>query len=146
MSHSHYRNNSRLGKMPHWQRTFILASMSTCALTGIAYLLGHEFFLKKDLLGIHAVLAWHGITALIATLALGSVLPFHLKAGLKAKRQLASGLSQLGFLAILLSSGALLYYGPETIRESVILTHWLIGLVFFAIFMVHGVVAQIKRS
>ena len=132
--------------MSYWQRTFVLASMSTCALTGTAYLLGHEFFLKRDLLGVHAVLAWHGITALLATLALGSVLPFHLKAGLKAKRQLLSGLSQLGFLFILLSSGALLYYGPETIRDSVILTHWLIGLVFFAIFMVHGVFAQMKRK
>jgi hypothetical protein len=32
-----------------------------------------------------------------------------------------------------------LYYGPEEIRDSVITTHWMIGLAFFAIFLLHGV-------
>jgi hypothetical protein len=76
---------------------------------------------------------------MIATMALGSVLPFHLKAGLKSKRKLWSGLSQLAFLATLLISGALLYYGPEEIRDGIITTHWVIGLTFFAIFLLHGV-------
>jgi hypothetical protein len=77
-----------------------------------------------------------------ATMALGSVLPFHLKAGLKSRRKLWSGLSQLAFLTILLASGALLYYGPEEIRDSVIEIHWMIGLTFFAIFLLHGVYAN----
>jgi len=85
---------------------------------------------------------WHGIAAMAATMALGSVLPFHLKAGLKSRRKLWSGLSQLAFLTILLASGALLYYGPEEIRDSVIEIHWMIGLTFFAIFLLHGVHAK----
>jgi hypothetical protein len=32
-----------------------------------------------------------------------------------------------------------LYYGPEEIRDTVIATHWMIGLAFFAIFLLHGV-------
>ena len=51
-----------------------------------------------------------------------------------------SGFSQAGFLLTLLITGALLYYGPEEIREVVIHTHWIVGLVFFAIFLVHGVI------
>ena len=135
---------SRLGKMPSWQRWFALSSMLACSLSGTAYLMGHQFSLQKEWLGIHSVLAWHGITAILVTLALGSVLPFHLKAGLKAKRKMVSGLSQLGFLAILLISGALLYYGPAETRDEVIITHWIVGLLFFATFIVHGVLAQLK--
>jgi uncharacterized membrane protein (DUF485 family) len=90
-------------------------------------------------LGAHYILIWHGIAAMIATMALGSVLPFHLKAGLKSKRKLLSGISQLAFLSILLVSGALLYYGPEEIRDTVIATHWMIGLAFFTAFLLHGV-------
>jgi hypothetical protein len=113
--------------------------MFSCSLTGTAYLLGHEFQIQRALLGTHTVLAWHGVAAILASIALGSILPFHLKAGLKSKRKLFSGFCQFGFLVILLISGALLYYGPEEIRESVVLTHWVLGLIFFTIFLVHGV-------
>lgn len=132
------KNTSRLGKMPPWQRYFVLIGMFCCSLTGTAYLLGHEFQIQRTFLGTHAVLAWHGVAAMLASIALGSILPFHLKAGLKSKRNLLSGLSQLGFLITLIITGALLYYGPAELRESVVLTHWLIGLVFFAIFLLHG--------
>ncbi|MBU3602507.1 hypothetical protein [Polynucleobacter sp. AM-25C3] len=130
---------SRLGQMPSWQRHFVLLAMLSCSLTGIAYLLGHEFQIERTLLGTHSVLAWHGIAAILATMALGSILPFHLKAGIKSKRKLLSGLSQLAFLATLIISGALLYYGPEEIRDAVITTHWIIGIGFFLIFLFHGV-------
>ncbi len=139
------KNNSRLGKMPSWQRNFVLLGMLSCSLTGTAYLLGHEFQIQRAVFGTHTVLAWHGVAAMLASIALGSILPFHLKAGLKSKRKLLSGLSQLGFLAILLVSGTLLYYGPEEIRESVVLTHWLVGVTFFAIFLLHGVYSKNSR-
>ena len=136
------KNTSRLGKMPAWQRPFVLTGMLCCSLTGTAYLLGHEFHIERTVLGAHSILMWHGVAAMIATMALGSVLPFHIKAGLKSKRKLWSGLSQLAFLTTLLISGALLYYGPEEIRDTVITTHWVIGLAFFAIFLLHGVYAK----
>jgi cytosine/uracil/thiamine/allantoin permease len=119
--------------------------MLSCSLTGVAYLLGHEFQIQRSIIGTHTVLAWHGIAAMLASIALGSILPFHLKAGLKSKRKLLSGLSQLGFLLILLISGALLYYGPAEIRESVVLTHWLVGLAFFSVFLLHSVYAKKLR-
>jgi hypothetical protein len=136
------KNTNRLGKMPTWQKHFVQIGMLACSLTGTVYLLGHEFHIERAVLGTHSVLAWHGIAAILATMALGSVLPFHLKAGLKSKRKLLSGLSQLAFLAILLVSGAMLYYGPAEIRDGVIATHWMIGIAFFAIFLLHGVYAK----
>lgn len=136
------KNTNRLGKMPGWQKYFVQIGMLSCSLTGAVYLLGHEFHIERAVFGAHSVLAWHGVAAILATLGLGSVLPFHLKAGLKSKRKLWSGLSQLAFLAILLVSGALLYYGPAEIRDVVIATHWMIGITFFAIFLLHGVYAK----
>ena len=131
---------SRLGKMPAWQRSFVVSSMLACSISGCLYLLGHEFQIQRSTFGNHNVLASHGIFAMLATLALGSVLPFHLKAGLKSKKKWMSGFSQLSFLAILLSTGALLYYGPMEMRDSLVITHWVVGLIFFAIFLLHGIV------
>jgi len=130
---------SRLGKMPSWQRSFVIFGIMTCSITGLMYLLGHQFQIQRSALGTHSVLAAHGIAAMFATLALGSILPFHIKAGYKSKSQLWSGFSQIGFLAALLISGALLYYGPEEMRDGAIATHWIVGLIFSVVFAWHGV-------
>ena len=132
---------SRLGKMPTWQRSFVISSMLACSISGSLYLIGHEFQIQRSTFGNHTVLASHGIFAMIATLALGSVLPFHLKAGIKSKKKWLSGFSQLSFLAILLTTGALLYYGSAEMRDSVVITHWVVGLLFFLIFLLHAVFA-----
>ena len=128
---------SRLGKMPSWQRSFVMIGMLACSLTGCLYLLGHELQIQRPVLGSRHLLAAHGIAAILATLALGSVLPFHLKAGLKSRKKWLSGISQLSFLGVLLISGALLYYGPAEIRDSVISIHWMVGLLFFSVFLLH---------
>ena len=130
---------SRLGKMPNWQRTFVIYGMMACSVTGVLYLLGHQFHIQRSTLGTHSILAAHGIAAMLAVLALGSVLPFHIKAGYKSKRKWISGFSQLTFLTVLLASSALLYYGPEEIRDFTVDTHWIVGLLFFVIFIWHGI-------
>lgn len=128
---------SRLGKMPSWQRSFVIYGMMTCSITGIIYLMGHQFQIQRSTLGTHSILAAHGIAAMLATIAFGSVLPFHIKAGYKSRKQLWSGFSQLGFLFALLITGGMLYYGPEEIRDGIISTHWIIGLLFAVIFLLH---------
>ena len=129
---------SRLGRMSSWQRTFVICGMMACSITGLMYLLGHEFQIQRSTLGTHSILAAHGIAAMLATLALGSVMPFHIKAGYKSRKQLWSGFGQLGFLAALLISGALLYYGPEEARDITVDTHWITGLLFLVIFILHS--------
>ena len=124
--------------MPAWQRGFVITGMLICSVTGSAYLLGHEFQIERALLGNHLVLASHGLSAILASIALGSILPFHLKAGYQSKRKRLSGFTQLGFLLILVITGGLLYYGPAELRETTVQLHWLTGLFFFAIFIFHA--------
>jgi len=128
-----------LGKMPNWQRWFTVSVLCICSLSGIAFLLGHEFHISRPVLGDRTVLIMHGVSAAIALIAFGTVLPFHIKAGLKAKKNLISGISQLILLAILLITAMLLYYGPEELHEGSEMIHWVLGLVFFAIFLFHGI-------
>lgn len=136
----------QLGKMPGWQRTLVITGMLACSVTGSAYLLGHEFQIERALLGNHLVLAGHGLTAMLASIALGSALPFHLKAGYQSKRKWFSGFTQLGFLLTLIVTGGMLYYGPADLREPTIQLHWLAGLVFFAIFIFHSLVKSTRKT
>ena len=137
---------SRLGKMPGWQKWFVLFGMLSCSISGTLYLLGHEFQIQRAVIGSSQVLSIHGIAAMLATLALGSALPFHIKAGIKSKRKLLSGISQLCFLCTLMMTGALLYYGPEAIREEAILIHWIVGLFFLMIFVLHVINARVRQA
>ena len=137
---------SRLGKMPGWQKWFVLFGMLSCSVSGTLYLLGHEFQIQRAVIGSSQVLSIHGIAAMLATLALGSALPFHIKAGIKSKRKLLSGISQLCFLCTLMMTGALLYYGPEAIREEVILIHWIAGLFFLMVFVLHAINARVRQA
>ena len=131
--------------MPGWQRTFVITGMLACSITGSAYLLGQEFQIERALLGNHLVLAGHGLTAMLASIALGSALPFHLKAGYQSKRKRFSGFTQLGFLLTLIVTGGMLYYGPADLREPTIQLHWLTGLVFFAIFIFHSLMKSNRK-
>uniref|UniRef100_B1XTH1 Transmembrane protein n=1 Tax=Polynucleobacter necessarius subsp. necessarius (strain STIR1) TaxID=452638 RepID=B1XTH1_POLNS len=78
---------SRLGKMPNWQKKFVIVGMMTCSITGLIYLLGHQFHIQRPTLGNHSILAAHGIAAMLASLVLGSVMSFHIKAGIKSRKQ-----------------------------------------------------------
>lgn len=134
-----------LGKMPTWQRWFTISALSICSLSGIVYLLGHDFQISRQSLGNHSVLALHGITSALALMAFGAVLPFHIKAGLKAWKNIISGISQLLFLAILVISALFLYYGSEELHDGSKLVHWVLGLIFFIIFIFHISKRSIQR-
>ena len=134
-----------LGKMPSWQRWFTISALSICSLSGIAFLLGHEFHISRSILGDHLVLTLHGVGSAFALIAFGTVLPFHIKAGLKSQKNLISGITQLACLSILVITALLLYYGPEEIHEGSELTHWIIGLVFFTFFLLHIVNRTLRK-
>jgi O-antigen/teichoic acid export membrane protein len=135
-----------LGKMPNWQRWFTISILSTCSLSGIVFLLGHEFQISRELFGDRTVLIMHGVSAAVTLIAFGTVLPFHIKAGLKAKKNLISGILQLALLIILTITAMLLYYGPEELHEDSEITHWVLGLIFFMFFIFHIINRSLRLS
>jgi len=137
---------SRLGKMPTWQRYFVISSICLCSITGLMYLLVNDFHLTPLIFRPYTILSWHGLTAIAASMALGSVLTVHLKAGLKAKRQMVSGLGQLVCLLALILTAALLYYGPAELREHAITAHWMIGILFLGFFLGHMLHISCKQK
>jgi len=128
-----------LATLVHHLRTFYLL------------FIGHRLFTRTRIsyftihLGRSLVLTLHGVGSAFALMAFGTVLPFHIKAGLKSQKNLISGISQLAFLSILVVTALLLYYGPEEIHEGTELTHWIIGLVFFAFFLFHIINRTLRK-
>ena len=124
--------------MPRWQRLLTWFGLALCALSGSAYLIGHEFNVLVQQLGNHSILVVHGASAALVIFILGAVATVHIKAGLVARKSLISGFAQLFAIVLLVNTGLLLYYGSEEIRDLTILSHWIFGLIFTPIFVFHA--------
>lgn len=124
--------------MPRWQRILTWGCVSICSLSGVAYWVGHMFGMLSPWTESHFLLSVHGTSAAWVIFVLGTVFTVHIRAGLSAKTSLYSGFFQLFVLVLLITTGILLYYGSEELREATILCHWLLGLGFIPVFGYHA--------
>lgn len=124
--------------MPRWQRLLTWLGLVVCTISGCAYLMGHEFGVLAQSIGSHSVLVVHGISAAGVIFIVGTVATVHIQAGLVAKKSLFSGFLQLSVLVLLITTGFLLYYGTEDIRDLTVFVHWALGLSVMPVFVLHA--------
>lgn len=138
---SHHKR-SRVGHLPRWQRLSTHLIFAICALSGLGFFLKREMGIELGDITARSLLVWHGISAAFALLAFGAVLPGHIRASWKARRNRSSGIAMLTVMAGLMLSGLLLYYGDEEWHDAVLWAHWISGFLAFAAFPLHLVLGH----
>lgn len=136
-----YKKRSRVAHLPFWQSFCTHAIFLICAISGVLYLLSHEFEIKPLVVENHSILVAHGFSAYFFALLFGAVMPTHIKAGWKSKRNKISGSLMVLVMSLLLLSGLFLYYGDET-REAALWVHWLIGGGLVGLFPFHFIAGR----
>jgi hypothetical protein len=131
-----YKKRSRIAHLPYWQSYSTHIIFIICAVSGILYLLAHEFEMKALAVENHTILIVHGFAAYFFVMLFGTVIPTHIKAGWKSKRNKISGSLMVLVMALLLLSGLFLYYGDET-RDAALWVHWVIGSGLVLLFPFH---------
>ena len=131
-----YKKRSRIAHLPFWQSFSTHAIFLICAISGVLYLLAHEFEIKALRVENHSILIVHGFAAYFFVLLFGAVMPTHIKAGWKNKRNRLSGGLMVAAMALLLVSGLFLYYGDVT-RDAALWVHWVIGCGLVLLFPLH---------
>jgi hypothetical protein len=131
-----YKKRSRVAHLPLWQSFSTHAIFIICAVSGVLYLLAHEFEVKPLALENHTILIAHGFAAYFFVLLFGALIPHHIKAGWQSKRNRISGSLMVLVIALLLVSGLFLYYGDET-RDAALWVHWIIGCGLVLLFPLH---------
>lgn len=131
-----YKKRSRVAHLPLWQSTSINLIFIICAISGVLYLLAHEFEIKALNVENHSILVVHGFAAYFFVMLFGAVMPTHIKAGWKSKRNQLSGGLMVAVMALLLVSGLFLYYGDVT-RDAALWVHWVIGCGLVLLFPLH---------
>ena len=136
------RQHGRAGRLPPLQRWLAYLLFLACGGSGLAYLLGHELQIARDILADHQVLVLHCVSAAMMLLLAGSVLPTHVRVGWRIRRNLWTGLLILGVLLLLAISGEMLYYGSEESRDPSLWVHWIVGVLTLALAPLHVLVGR----
>ena len=131
-----YKKRSRVAHMPFWQSFSTHLIFIICAVSGVLYLLAHEFEITALNVENHSILIVHGFAAYFFVLLFGAMMPSHIKAGWKNKRNRLSGGLMVAVMSLLLISGLFLYYGNET-RDAALWVHWVIGCGLVLLFPLH---------
>ena len=131
-----YKKRSRVAHLPLWQSISTHLIFIACAISGVMYLLAHEFEVKPLAVENHSILVVHGFAANFFVMLFGAVMPTHIKAGWKNKRNRLSGGLMVAVMALLLVSGLFLYYGDVT-RDAALWVHWVIGCGLVLLFPLH---------
>ena len=95
----------------------------------------------------HWLIVLHGATAFVALWMGGWLWGAHITPWWHRQKRRNSGKVLIGFGALLIVSGWLLYYaGDDALRRYTAITHWLLGLAFVVPFLVHGLRSARHRS
>lgn len=136
--------------LPPRHERLIYVAFALLALSGLAWL-GGRYGLRPDPELPHPLEAWalklHGAATMLGLLALGSVLPQHVRFAWRTRRNRTSGATVLSVAAILIVTGYGLYYAAdEDLRPWLSLGHWGIGLVLPAGVVWHVVAGRRQRK
>jgi uncharacterized membrane protein len=119
--------------------------------SGALWLAAHYWMRTAGEFGesIHPLEPWsmklHGAGAMLMLFFIGSLMNSHIRRAIKAHRNLYSGWSMLAMLLVLTVTGYGLYYlASEQSRPLWSAVHWIIGLVFPALVVLH--IALGRRS
>jgi hypothetical protein len=131
-------------KLARWQLRLVCWSGAALWLSGVVWLLLHNFFQVQGEFGPETnsfepwLLRLHGAAMIAAMLGVGSLLVVHVWRGWTYPSQRVIGLALIAFITVLVATGYLLYYVTnDTWRAGLALVHWLIGAAALPLFVLH---------
>jgi len=126
----------RLGRMPRWQRRSTYVVLGACAASGIVWFALLDWFHATP----NVARPWwiaHGLTALVAAMAIGASAAQHVVVTWRAARSRWAGGINLALLLGLIATALYLMYGPEAGHDTAHWVHSIVGIVAVVGFVWH---------
>lgn len=143
---SHRHVNLRIER---WHRLCIYAICGWLFATGVLWLVAHYFLHVSGEFGagVHPLEPWsmklHGAGAMVILFFLGSLMNGHIRRAIKSGRNVVSGWSMIALCLSLIVSGYALYYlASEETHRIWSAVHWVVGLAFPLLIIVHIVLGR----
>jgi hypothetical protein len=130
-------------------RFWTYAIFATLVLTGAIWLIADMLKNADDetwQMIASDMLMLHGMTAMIALVFIGSMIPLHIQRLWRAGKNRASGVVMIGTNAVLVATAWGLYYaGSETLHMVVADVHIAVGLALPALVIVHVLLGRLSK-
>ena len=128
-------------RLGFWQKFAIFSTATAVGLSGLLWFVLHDvMFAESDGMAdiAHMLLVLHGVSSYALLVAVGSLLPVHVRSGWQRRRNLTTGLTVTGAIAILGATALVLYYGGEEMHAPAKWLHLIFGFACFAVFPAHA--------
>ena len=124
-------------RLPTGQRWATYLTLLTVAGSGLFWSLLHDILQSGYMLVERDLLVVHGIAAAVTLVIVGGLLPLHIRLAWRAGRNMASGTIALSAIAVLGTTGLLLYYGGEEWLDETRWAHIVVGILASAALPTH---------
>jgi hypothetical protein len=126
-------------RLGFWQKTAVLATVAMVSFSGLLWFALHDVVVSDEWTGTaHFLLTLHGISAYALLVAVGSLLPLHVRAGWLRRRNIVTGSMVTVIMAVLSVTALVLYYGGEELQVVAKWLHLAFGLGWIALFPAHA--------
>lgn len=132
-------------RLGFWQKLAIFSTAAAVGCSGLLWFLLHDVFaVESDEMAdiTHLLLVVHGASSYALLVAVGSLLPVHVRGGWQRRRNLVTGLTVTGVMATLGVTALVLYYGGEEMRAPAKWLHLIFGFACFAVFPAHAFLGE----
>src|SRR5579864_7707686 len=100
-------------RLGFWQKLAVYSTTTAVGISGLLWFLVHDVIADEAGDLAHLLLVLHGVSAYALLVAVGSLLPLHVRSGWRRRRNLAMGLAVTVTIAVLGVTALMLYYGNE---------------------------------
>ena len=136
-----------------WQLHAVYWSVGLLLVTGLAWL-GVHWFAPASIDGLPApsptklwAMRLHAACALASLLAIGSLLPVHIRTAWHRRKNRWSGSVNLLVFSVLLLTGYALWYASEgAFKDWAVWLHWGLGLALPVVLVAHVVLGHLSRN
>ncbi|SRR5258706_7032967 len=121
-----------------WQKSAVYTTVITVGASGLIWFVVHDFISDEQSDVTRALLTLHGVASYALLVVLGSLLPLHVRAGWRHRRNIVTGLASLAAMAILGATALVLYYGSEETHVTARWVHLGLGLFGIVLLPIHA--------
>jgi hypothetical protein len=132
-------------RLGFWQKSVIFLTAAAVGFSGLLWFVLHDVMSAEsdEMADIaHLLLVLHGVSSYALLLAVGSLLPVHVRTGWQRRRNLTTGLTVSGAIAILGATALVLYYGGEEMHAPAKWLHLIFGFACLALFPAHAFLGE----
>lgn len=128
-----------------WQKSAVYVTAAAVGGSGLIWFVAHDLIDNESTDITRALLTMHGVASYALLVALGSLLPLHVRSGWRHRRNILTGLATLAMMVILGATALVLYYGSEETHAAARWIHLGFGLFSVVLLPIHALWQTLRR-